>query len=211
MVGTRSWTQVVGEIPDAFIVMVNGDSPEVEKLKVVEFSRTVTFSEASPYLGIDLFDEPWKCHVFAAVVDGGMVGYAKILWVRSDCENSEGQLLGQDRIPLPSEQACAQQPSSMQFISFRELCEQVREGRVEDVDEDDDVMFPFHLKTWCGAGIGVLPEYRRRGIATALLRKAAECLETELEYMAFSITMDDGEALLQSLGLRKEDRILWPH
>ena len=94
----------------------------------------------------------------------------------------------------------------MKMITARELVKMAEEGNWEM--EDEDAIYPYHLKTWVGAGIGVLDEFCRKGIATALMRTAEKCLETKLDHMGFSLAMDEGWALLKSLGLT-DDTIIW--
>ena len=201
---TEIWTQVVREIPGGLIAMVNGDSPEEEQVQVVEFSRqhhSDMCSESFPYLDMSLFQEPalpfWCCQVFAAIVGGRIVGYAKFFWIRSWLENSEDEVLGEDRTPLTLEKVRAGEPSPLGEMTIKELF------------EDEAASYPYHLKTWCGSGIGVLGDYRGQGIATALLRTAEECLGTKLEDMGFSLPTSEGKALLKSLGLPYQSLILY--
>ena len=212
---TENWTHVKGKVAGGFIAMVNKDSPEEEQLRVVEFSdqhRYAMCSESQPYLSMHLFqDERWtkfhNCHVFAAVVGGELVGYAKFIWGHSQFENSRDEVLGKDRKPLTPREAAPTSPQ-MEMIWFSDLVKQVREDRWEM--DDEDAIYPNHLKTWVGAGIGVLDEFRKQGIATALMRTAEEYLETKLKHMGFSLAMDEGWALLKSLGLTDETIIWYP-
>ncbi len=133
-----------------------------------------------------------------------VVGYAKLIWMRMGFRNYKGQLLGIDRKPLsPDKVGVGPEPK---IISFLELKKQVDEGTFEYPDEDKD--YPHQLKAWLVSGIGVLPDFQRKGLGKALLQTAANCLDTKLEHMGHSTPVQlPGDALLNSLGLPDEKRI----